>query len=92
MTKWFNKIENKSTKIFIKLHIVDFYPSITKQIVTNATNFVKTYTNISNEEVNVIIHACKLVLSHKTKLWSKSSSNSNFAMGLVPFTVLKSAT
>ena len=41
---------------------MDFYPSITKQHATDAINFGKTYTNTSNEEVDVIIHACKSVL------------------------------
>ena len=85
VTKWFNKIENKSSKIFINFDIVDFYSSITKQHVTDKINFGQTYTTISNEEVDVILHACKSVHFYKNKLWSKSRNNSNFYVAMSSF-------
>ena len=83
VTKWFNNIENKCRKIFINFDIVNFYPSITRQHVVDAISFGQTYTNISQDEIDVILHACKSVLLHKNKIWVKSQNNSTFdvAMG-----------
>ena len=34
--KWFNNVENKTRKSFIKFDVVEFYPSITKRLVLKA--------------------------------------------------------
>ena len=39
---WFQNIENKDICSFIKFDIVDFYPSISKDIITNAISFAKS--------------------------------------------------
>ena len=39
---WFQNIENKDICWFIKFDIVDFYPSISKDIITNAISFAKS--------------------------------------------------
>ena len=43
---WFKKIENKKSSRFIKFDIVDFYPSISEQLLDNALTFAKLHTTI----------------------------------------------
>ena len=43
---WFNAIENKSQCLFIQLDIVEFYPSISENILDTTINFAKQYTYI----------------------------------------------
>ena len=57
---WFNAIENKSQCFFIQLDIVEFYPSISENILDNAINFAKQYTDISDENLRIII----IVVNH----------------------------
>ena len=46
---WFQNIENKDISSFIKFDIVDFYPSISKDISINAINFAKSITPIDDK-------------------------------------------
>ena len=67
---------------------------MTKQHVTNAINFGKTYTNTSNEEVDVIMHVCKSVLfyiplsttieiTRLKKQFPKQRSNKNYSSTII---------
>ena len=46
---WFQNIENKDISSFIKFDIVDFYPSISKDLSINAINFAKFITPIDDK-------------------------------------------
>ena len=37
--KWYNKIENKSRMTFLQLDIVDFYPSISEELLNKSISF-----------------------------------------------------
>ena len=57
---WFKPIENKRRSSFIKLDIVDFYPSISKELLTKSINYAKSITTIEEEEViTTAFHARK---------------------------------
>ena len=53
---WFNNISNKSELSFFKFDIVSFYPSISEDLLMSALNWAKSLTNISEEEIDTIIH------------------------------------
>ena len=59
---WFNTIENKYQCIFIQLDIVEFYTSISENILDTAINLAKQYTGISGEILIIIKHCRKLLL------------------------------
>ena len=75
---WFNAIENKSQCFFIQLDIVEFYPSISENILDNAINFAKQYTDISDENLRIIKHCRKSLLYNNHEPWKKKDTDSCF--------------
>jgi len=54
--EWFQNINNKNNATFIQFDIVDFYPSITKDLLTDSINHAKKFTDISDHDINLIMH------------------------------------
>ena len=69
--KWFNNVENKTRKSFIKFDVVEFYPSITKRLVLKAIEFAKQYDKIDKKEVDLILHSCDTILMNDGEPWIK---------------------
>ena len=75
---WFKKIENKKSSRFIKFDIVDFYPSISEQLLHNAVAFAKLHTTISDQEIRILKHSRKALLFDSKDIWLKNSENPMF--------------
>ena len=71
MIEWFKAIENKQHHSFICFDIVEFYPSISQDLLNKALDFASAYDNITNDERNIIIHAKNSILIHKQQAWQK---------------------
>ena len=56
---WFNNIDNKQQYSFIAFDVVDFYPSISIDLLSDALQFASNYDNISSDEEQIILHAKK---------------------------------
>ena len=76
--KWFQSIKNKNTFTFIKYDVVEFYPNISKQLLMDSFKFAKKYVNISDFDINTIIHSCKTVLIYKNEAWVKKDSSEDY--------------
>ena len=76
--EWFNNIENKSQYSFIAFDVVDFYPSISIDLLTAASDFASSYDNITDDERQIIIHAKQSCLFHSGEQWAKKSSSNLF--------------
>ena len=59
MITWFKNIKSKSSSSFIKFDIVDFYPSISKDLLLKAINFDKSVTPIQDKFIETILHSRK---------------------------------
>jgi hypothetical protein len=55
--EWFANIQYNPNHSFIIFDIVEFYPSISSDTLTAALNFAGRYTNISENDREVILHA-----------------------------------
>ena len=75
---WFKDIDNKHQCKFMKFDIVDFYPSITKDLLLKSIEFAKQYTNITDLEVETILHAKKSLLFDRSSTWIKRTSQDMF--------------
>ena len=53
------KIDRKERATFFCFDVVDFYPSITEDLLKRALQFAKQYTTISDQEKDVILHSWK---------------------------------
>ena len=69
--EWFKAIENKQHHSFICFDIVEFYPSISQDLLDRAVDFASAYDNITDDERNIIIHAKNSILIHKQQSWQK---------------------
>ena len=71
--KWFKKIKNKKKCKFLKFDIAEFYPSISKKLLSDSINFAKKYTDISEEEEEIIFHAKEALLFNGDSTWVKKN-------------------
>ena len=75
---WFNNIKNKHKCKFMKFDIVEFYPSISEQLLEDAINFAKSITEITQDEINIIWHSRKSLLFDKSEIWTKKGDEELF--------------
>ena len=66
---WFQNITDKGNCIFIQFDTEEFCPSITKHLLLNAIENAKLYTRITQQELDIILHARKSLLFSKNKPW-----------------------
>ena len=74
VVNWFEKLNHKNSKKFIKFDVVAFYPSITKELLKNAIEWARKYIAISEEEEEIIFASKKPILYDKTTPWVKKGS------------------
>ena len=72
---WFSNIDNKARKKLLLMDVVEFYPSITEDLLKNAIKFGRIHTHISYEVERIIMNARKSVLFHDGKTWIKNSGD-----------------
>ena len=77
--RWFNDIPNKARCSFLIFDIVDYYPSITAELLQQAISWAKSMTNITEIEERVIWHARKsLLYSPDGNPWMKRNTADGF--------------
>ncbi len=76
--EWFKSIPNKSNQTFICFDIIDFYPSISEDLLKQAINFAAKYDKITNEEQEIIIQAKQTLVFTNGSPWHKKGSGSLF--------------
>ena len=75
MLEWFRNIPPKKHCKFVQLDIVEFYPSISHELLTNAIQFAKNITEISDQTYETIMHAQKALLFDKDAIWTKKGES-----------------
>ena len=75
---WFKNIERKEACSFIKFDIVEFYPSISENLLMKALEFAKSFVNIDESDIKVIEHARKSLLFKDNSVWLKQGDNPLF--------------
>ena len=80
---WFKSIDMKESCSFVSFDIVEFYPSISEDLLKRAIQFAKGHVEITDEEVNIIHHSRKSLLFDKNRAWAKREGQGLFdvAMG-----------
>ena len=71
---WFEGIHSNSTSRFIKFDIVDFYPSISEELLDRCIEFTKSIVDVSDDEINIIKHSRKSLLFDKDSTWVKTGN------------------
>ena len=79
---WFSKLPDRNKRRFIKFDIVDFYPSITENLLLQALDYAREIVEITPEEELMILHCRKSLLFSKGQAWSKKEGeNFDVTMG-----------
>ena len=76
--KWFNNIENNNNKKFFQLDIVEFYPSISEELLNETLNFASDTINLDKDTIDIIRHSRKSFLFNDQYVWKKKSNDSFF--------------
>ncbi len=76
--EWFGNIKEKHRHSFISFDIVDFYPSISENLLDQALSWASNLAIITKDEISIIKHARKSVLFNDGKPWTKKDCNSLF--------------
>ena len=72
---WFKSIDNKQHYKFIMFDMEDFYPSIPKELLTDALTFTETIINLDDHDKKIIYHSCKSILFNQEQTWIKKGSD-----------------
>ena len=81
--EWFRSIDTKESCTFTSFDIVEFYPSISEDLLNRAIRFAKDHIDIGDDEVAIIQHSRKSLLFSEDKAWEKKDGPGLFdvAMG-----------
>ena len=69
--EWFKAIKNKSKCSFVKFDIVDFYPSISEELLSKAIAYAQSVTTIEEKVIRTIYHSRKSLLFDRDNVWVK---------------------
>ena len=76
---WFTNLKNKNALTFITFDIVEFYPSITEELLTKCIKWAQQYTHIGKIEQDTILHARRsLLFDTKGRAWVKKDQSNQF--------------
>lgn len=75
---WFENIQTHDNSTFITFDIVNFYPSITEELLEKAIIFAQQYVTITPEEIEIIKTAKSTLLFNNDKPWQKSNADNQF--------------
>ena len=76
--EWFSSIEEKTRHSFISFDIVDFYPSISDNLLDQALSWAFNLADISDEDISIIKHARKSLLFNHGRPWIKNNNSNLF--------------
>ena len=69
--EWFKTIKTKSKISFIKFDIVEFYPLLSKELLSKTIEYAQSVITIEEKLIKTICHARKSLLFDKGNVWIK---------------------
>ena len=72
---WFKNLPEREKLSFIKFDIVEFYPSISEELLRKTITFARKHTTITKQEEEVIWHSRKSLLFGGSSTWQKKDGN-----------------
>ena len=69
----------------MQFDIEEFYPSISKELLLKAITYAKTLVNISDEEINTIMHSSMSLLFNNTDIWIQKNGDPDFDVTMGSF-------
>ena len=79
---WFSSTGETHRHSFLVFDIVDFYPSISEELLRSSLEYAKQHTTVSEQEVEIIIHSRKTILFDKNEPWVKKGDSPMFDVAI----------
>ena len=73
MSNWMNR-ELRNSR-FIQFDIVEFYPSITTDLLNRALDFAAKYIDITDNDRHIITHSKQSLILYNSNHWGKTTPN-----------------
>ena len=67
---------------FIQIDVVNFYPSITEELLTDAIQWARGFVDISDQQEKAILKSKKSILYNDGSPWSKKGNNFDVTQGI----------
>ena len=71
--RWFNHLRNKQKLLFIQFNVVNFYGSISQDLLENSLTFAARHTRISASTKSTIMQATNSFLFSDKQAWVKQN-------------------
>ena len=75
---WFKSIKDKKSCTFVCFDIVEFYPSISQDLLEKALKWAQQFVQLTEEEVSAINNSRKSLLFNGGKSWMKKTDGGLF--------------
>ncbi len=72
---WFKNMEKGKKSKFVQFDIESFYPSISRDLLTKALIYAKTYVPVKESDSDIIYHSRKSLLFSESSSWVKKNGN-----------------
>ena len=82
---WLKSIPNKKHSSLLQFDIVDFYPSITEELLRKSISFAKAHGHMTDEQVHAIMHARQSLLFKGKEQWMKKNGEGLFDVTMGSF-------
>ena len=82
---WFTGIQHKELHSFIAFDVVEFYPSISINLLGAALEFASKHVTICDDERHIILQAKRSLLYNCGEPWSKRTSSNLFDVTMGSF-------
>jgi hypothetical protein len=82
---WFQSVNNKSNHMFLSFDIVEFYPSITDDLLDKVIAWAKIILPITDNHISIIKHARKSFLFNQETPWVKRNNETMFDVTMGSF-------
>ena len=80
--EWFKNLKNKKNLSFIVFDVVNYYPTITLELLLETLKWAKTIVEITDEEIEIIVETKKSLLYFNGEAWTKKGEeNFDVAQG-----------
>ena len=71
---WFKLLPQKDKSSFVKFDIVEFYPSISEELLNRSISIDRSITTSSDSVINIIHHSRKSLLFDRISVWVKKGN------------------
>ena len=83
---WFSQLRNKNKLTFLTFDIIDFYQSISDELLNKSMEWAKKHTSIDDQDYVKIMHSRRTLLhDNKGNMWTKKEIKKQFYVSMGAF-------